>query len=536
MNCPHCEKKLPAESTYCPHCSIPLVETPVYSGKTASSHDDALLKSHHINEQNSKTIYEKHASGISQPVALAEAKQTTPSVSEAETIAEKNEAEKEEKENERLMIFSDGVIAFALTIAAVSIKIPKDLAELNTTVFIIRVLSYTLSFIFVYNLWKEHHSIFHHIKRNDGWLITLNSIYLALVVLIPIGLNIMDVGLISLATHPETAFSSGDSYSFLLFLGALFGASMTLPLMWRHARTKRPRDLFGDIKPEKAFQVYTTWRLTMLPISLIFYIPAYMLLALDHWYLGVITVIGYTIVRWLFFTFYRRRLQENLDLSTGNEDIMRIQLFSDAIIGIAITITAAQIDPSFDFEDRNAASTVLNESWSLLGTYVFSFIIMGVYWLLHYHLFRFIKRYDSELLMLNFIFLLLIILMFIPARMYTSHMHSQEFSIIFSVWQFAIAGILLMMWQHASRKSRKAHVPRLLKREMTAKKRKRFARIVRVNPLIFLALAMVACFIQIPTTFYVVAYLAILSGTWLVSHWSTRHVTDQIEQGDVLLA
>src|SRR5262249_48371184 len=153
-------------------------------------------------------------SSTSQSVALAEAQQTSLSVSEAE----KKEAEKEEKENERLMIFSDGVIAFALTIAAVSIKIPKDLGELNTTVFIIRVLSYTLSFIFVYNLWKEHHSIFHHIKRNDGWLITLNSIYLALVVLIPIGLNIMDVGLISLATHPETVFSGGDSYSFLLFL------------------------------------------------------------------------------------------------------------------------------------------------------------------------------------------------------------------------------------------------------------------------------------------------------------------------------
>lgn len=497
--------------------------------------EETRVQAHRSSEQTTtRTTYEKRVSNASQAVALAKDEKAVHPLSEAEKIAEKKEAEKEEKENERLMIFSDGVIAFALTIAAVSIKIPKDLAELNTTVFIIRVISYTLSFIFVYNLWREHHSIFHHIKRNDGWLITLNSIYLALVVLIPIGLNIMDVGLISLATHPETAL--GDSYSFLLFLGALFGASIMLPLMWRHARLRRPRNLFGEIKPEKAFQVYTTWRLTMLPISMIFYIPAYLLLALNHWYLGIITVIGYTIVRWLFFAFYRRRLQESLDLSTGNEDITRIQLFSDAIIGIAITITAAQIDPSFDFDDLGAAATVLNESWSLLGTYVFSFIIMGVYWLLHYHLFRFIKRYDSDLLMFNFIFLLLIILMFIPARMYTSHMNSQEFSIIFSIWQFATAGILWIMWQHASRKSRKAHVPRLLKREMTAKKRKRFARIVRVNPIIFLVLAVVACFIEIPTTFYIIAYLAVLGGTWMISHWSTRHITDQVEQGEPRLA
>ncbi|HET8840477.1 MAG TPA: TMEM175 family protein, partial [Ktedonobacteraceae bacterium] len=524
MNCPHCGKNLPAGSTTCTHCAKSLVQASVHAGKTSSVQEKALLNTHTPSKQADRSMPEKHVGGRSHQAALAE--ESRRPISAEEKLAEKKEAEKEEKENERLMIFSDGVIAFALTIAAVSIKIPRDLAELNTTVFTIRVISYTLSFIFVYNLWKEHHSIFHHIKRNDGWLITLNSLYLALVVLIPIGLNIMDVGLISLATHPETVFSSGDSYSFLLFLGALFGASITLPLMWRHARTRRPRDLFGDIKPEKSFQIYTTWRLTILPISLVFYIPAYMLLALNHWYLGVITVIGYTIVRWLFFFFYRRRLQESLDLSVGNEDIMRIQLFSDAIIGIAITITAAQIDPSFNFDDADAATTVLNESWSLLGTYVFSFIIMGVYWLLHYHLFRFIKRYDSELLMYNFIFLLLIILMFIPARMYTSHMNSKEFSIIFSIWQFATAGMLWIMWRHAARKSRKAHVPRLLKREMTLKKRKRFERIVRVNPLIFLVLALAACFIQIPTTFYVIAYLAVLGGTWLISHWSTRHVTD----------
>lgn len=310
------------------------------------------------------------------------------------------------------MIFSDGVIAFALTIAAVSIKIPKNLDEFNTVVFGIRLFSYVLSYVFVYNLWREHHSIFHHIKRNDGWLIALNSFYLALVVLIPVSLNILDVGLIDIALHPEAALSSSNTWSFLLFLGALLGASLMLPLMWRHARTKRPHDLFADAKPSKAFIVYTNWRLSALPISLLFYIPASMMIATSHWYLGIGILIGYTIIRWLFFFFYRRRLQESLDWSVGNEDIKRIQLFSDAIVGIAITIAAAQIDPSFNPEDRNAVASIMAESWSLLGTYVFSFVFLGVYWLLHYHLFRLIKRYDSVLVVLNFVFLLFIILMF----------------------------------------------------------------------------------------------------------------------------
>jgi uncharacterized membrane protein len=440
--------------------------------------------------------------------------------------AVKREEEQTESENERLVIFSDGVIAFALTIAAVSIKIPKDLGELNAIVFTIRLFSYVLSFIFVYNLWKEHHSIFHHIKRNDGWLITLNSLYLALVVLIPVSLNIMDVGLINIATHPGSGLSSSDFYSFLLFLGSLFGASIMLPLMWRHARLKRRQDLFAEARPHKAFLVYTTWRLSMLPSSLLFYIPAYLLIALNYWHLGVGIVIGYTILRWLFFSLYRRRLQRSLDLSTGNEEIMRIQLFSDAVIGIAITIAAAQIDPSFDINSSSAVAMVMSESWSLLGTYVFGFIIMGIYWLLHYHLFRFIKRYDALLLMLNFVFLLLIILMFIPARMYTSHMYSQQYALLFSFWQFLTASVLLMMWQHAVSKSQKAHEPRLLKRDGTNRRHKRFARIIQVNPFIFLALTGVSCFLQIPTTLYIAAYLVLLGGTWSVSHWFTRETPE----------
>lgn len=417
----------------------------------------------------------------------------------------------EKSENERLVIFSDGVIAIALTVAAISIKIPKDLGEIQANSFLAHIFSYILSFVFVYSLWKEHHTIFHHIKRNDGWLITLNSIYLALVILIPIGLVIMDVEMLN---------HSGGA-SFLLFLGALLGASIMLPLMWRHARLRKPEDLFGAQKPDRAFAIYTTWRLSALPASLVFYTPTYLFIANGHWYLGVGLVLLFTLVRWVFFRFYRRRLQENLDLSTGSENTTRIQLFSDAIIGIAITITAAQIDPG---NGAGEAARIVSESWSLLGTYVFSFIIMGVYWLLHYHLFRFIERYDSTLIVLNFTFLLLIILMFIPARMYTSHMNEREFSVIFSVWQLAISGVLCAIWQHAASKSRAAHTPRLLKRETATHKRRRFARTLQANPLIFLLLTVAGCLIPIPTTIYILTYLTLLGIAWLISHRVAHHL------------
>lgn len=420
------------------------------------------------------------------------------------------EREEEKGGNERLMIFSDGIIAIAITVAAISIKIPKDLGEFQANLFLARIFSYVMSFIFVYSLWKEHHTIFHHIKRNDGWLIALNSIYLALVILIPIGLVIMGV---------EMQLSATSGYSFLLFLGALLGASIMLPLIWWRARTRKPEDLFGAQKPGRPFLVYTTWRLSILPASMVFYAPAYLFIVLGHWYLGVALIILFTTARWLFFAFYRRRLQENLDMAVGNEDTTRIQLFSDAIFGIAITITAAQIDPG-----GSDAAKIISESWSLLGTYVFTFIIMGVYWLLHYHLFRFIKRYDSLLVMLNFCFLLMITLMFIPARLYTSHMREQDFLILFSTWQVITAALLGGIWQYAAYKSRSNSAPRLLNHEIATHKRRRFAQIVQINPFIFLALVIVGCFIAIPTTIYIVVYLGLLGSTWLIAHRTAHHL------------
>jgi uncharacterized membrane protein len=89
--------------------------------------------------------------------------------------------EHEENANERLILFSDGVIAFALTLSAISIKIPTDSAALNlqSLSITIKYLTYIVSFIIVALSWNEHHRMFHHIKRNSMPMVILNFVYLA---------------------------------------------------------------------------------------------------------------------------------------------------------------------------------------------------------------------------------------------------------------------------------------------------------------------------------------------------------------------
>src|SRR5579884_1072768 len=109
---------------------------------------------------------------------------------------EEREEREEEAENECLLVFSDGIIAFALTVAAITIKIPATVEELqaNQDSIILRCFMYIVAFVIVAGAWSDHHAIFHHIKRNDVVLVTLNFLYLASIVMFPIGLFFLEFG------------------------------------------------------------------------------------------------------------------------------------------------------------------------------------------------------------------------------------------------------------------------------------------------------------------------------------------------------
>jgi uncharacterized membrane protein len=64
-------------------------------------------------------------------------------------------------EKERLLAFTDGVIAVIITIMVLEMKVPQD-ASLGALASIIPVfLSYVLSFVYVAIYWNNHHHFFH---------------------------------------------------------------------------------------------------------------------------------------------------------------------------------------------------------------------------------------------------------------------------------------------------------------------------------------------------------------------------------------
>ena len=88
-------------------------------------------------------------------------------------------------EKERLLAFSDGVIAVIITIMVLEMKVPQD-ASLGALASVISVfLSYVLSFVYVAIYWNNHHHFFHLVRHVNGVMLWANMNLLFWLSLIP---------------------------------------------------------------------------------------------------------------------------------------------------------------------------------------------------------------------------------------------------------------------------------------------------------------------------------------------------------------
>ncbi|HEY2715620.1 MAG TPA: TMEM175 family protein [Solirubrobacterales bacterium] len=103
------------------------------------------------------------------------------------------EAAKKREENEiefsRIVAFSDGVFAIAITLLVLNLTIPKDLhgETVGAAIWNEReaFIAYGISFAVIGRYWLIHHRLFGEVTGFDGRLLGLNLFYLGWVVLVP---------------------------------------------------------------------------------------------------------------------------------------------------------------------------------------------------------------------------------------------------------------------------------------------------------------------------------------------------------------
>ncbi|MGI8405315.1 MAG: TMEM175 family protein [Thermomicrobiales bacterium] len=104
---------------------------------------------------------------------------------------------------ERLLAFSDGVFAIAITLLVLDIGVPN--VEHGVISKLLQqwpsYLGYVLSFFVIGIIWAQHHEMFTQIRRSNHVFVMINVIFLMWVAFLPFPTALLSEGL----THSDAA-------------------------------------------------------------------------------------------------------------------------------------------------------------------------------------------------------------------------------------------------------------------------------------------------------------------------------------------
>jgi uncharacterized membrane protein len=127
--------------------------------------------------------------------------------------------------SERLVAFSDAVMAVAITILVLDLKLPEGVSDADLGAVLRGSLHgaavYALSFAVIGLFWAAHNDQFSYIRRVDSPLIWLNLLYL------------MTIGLIPFVT--SVLSDHGTALATSLYAAVLVAACLLSAVMWAYA-------------------------------------------------------------------------------------------------------------------------------------------------------------------------------------------------------------------------------------------------------------------------------------------------------------
>ena len=129
----------------------------------------------------------------------------------------------------RLVAFSDGVFAITVTLLVLEIRPPVDYRNLLHGLAALwpSYLAYALTFLFIGQVWVNHHVMFDHIRAADRVILLVNTLLLMIVAFLPFATSV-----------PAGSLRSGHGErTAVVFYGLTFGVTaLTFNVIWRYAR------------------------------------------------------------------------------------------------------------------------------------------------------------------------------------------------------------------------------------------------------------------------------------------------------------
>jgi uncharacterized membrane protein len=139
----------------------------------------------------------------------------------------------------------------------------------------------------------------------------------------------------------------------------------------------------------------------------------------------------------------------------GHTDTARLETFADGVMAIAITLLILDVK-SPDVPGAKLAAALAHQ-WPSYAAYVVSFLVIGIIWVNHHHLFRLIERTNHTFLMMNVIFLMTIAALPWPTALVADHLRDSGKTIaavVYGVNMEAMAIMFNVVWRYASQNRR----------------------------------------------------------------------------------
>jgi uncharacterized membrane protein len=156
----------------------------------------------------------------------------------------------------RLVAFSDAVFAITVTLLVLEIRPPTDYTNLLHGLAVLwpSYLAYALTFLFIGQVWANHHVMFDHIRAADRVILLLNTLVLMIVAFLPFTTSVL-----------AGALRSGHGIrTAVVFYGVAFDATaLTFNAVWQYAGHHRllseALDPAGATAIGRRFQLALAW-------------------------------------------------------------------------------------------------------------------------------------------------------------------------------------------------------------------------------------------------------------------------------------
>jgi uncharacterized membrane protein len=189
-----------------------------------------------------------------------------------------------QRDTGRVVTFSDAVFAITITLLVLEIKRPSDDTHLLHGLLALwpSYLAYTVSFLFIGQVWANHHVMFDHIRAADRSMLLLNTLLLMVVAFLPFATSV-------LANALHTGHSQRTA---VVFYGIAFDATaLTFNGVWSYARNHRllgsHLDDAGATAIGRRFQLALAW------------LALGALLGAAYPYAGVAVIVAFNLYYWL---------------------------------------------------------------------------------------------------------------------------------------------------------------------------------------------------------------------------------------------